>query len=113
MMDGMGMIMLGRCIVKTLKLKAFILSLGNRPQWGDTLAFFTLCIDRQSSLRVLVLRSTTSLCRLTKFPLNTKQRRHPTPPKEEKKLDVATAQEDHRRNFRTKCASSLPHSPYY
>ena len=27
------------------------------------------------------------------------------PPKEEKKVDAATAQEDYKRNFRTKCAA--------
>ena len=32
------------------------------------------------------------------------------PPKEEKKVDAATAQEDYYRNFREKCATSLPHS---
>jgi hypothetical protein len=30
------------------------------------------------------------------------------PPKEEKKVDAATAQEDYYRTFRTKCAPSLP-----
>jgi len=35
------------------------------------------------------------------------------PPKEEKKVDAATTQEDLYRNFRTKCATSLPHSRYY
>ena len=35
------------------------------------------------------------------------------PPKEEKKVDAATAQEDYYHNFRTKCAASLPHSRYY
>jgi len=35
------------------------------------------------------------------------------PPKEEKKVDAATAQEDYYRNFRTKCAVSPPHSRYY
>ena len=38
-------------------LKAFILSLGNRPRCskrGYTLAFFTPCIDRRLSLRVLI-----------------------------------------------------------
>jgi len=35
------------------------------------------------------------------------------PPKEEKKVDAATTQEDYYSNFRTKCATSLPHSRYY
>jgi chitin synthase len=30
------------------------------------------------------------------------------PPKEEQKVDAATAQEDYYRNFRTKCAATLP-----
>ena len=34
------------------------------------------------------------------------------PPKEEKKVDAATTQEDYYRNFRTKFAASL-HSRYY
>ena len=35
------------------------------------------------------------------------------PPKEEKTVDAATAQEDYYRNFRTKCAASLPYFRYY
>jgi chitin synthase len=35
------------------------------------------------------------------------------PPKEDKKVDAATAQEDYYRNFQTKCAASLPCSRYY
>ena len=35
------------------------------------------------------------------------------PPKEEKTVDAATAQEDYYDNFRTKCAASFPYSRYY
>jgi len=34
------------------------------------------------------------------------------PQKEENKVDAATAQAGYYRNFRTKCAASLPHSCY-
>ena len=35
------------------------------------------------------------------------------PPKEVKTVDAATKQEDYYRNFRTKCATSFPHSRFY